>query len=180
MLDKEKGIFRFLDAIDIAVPSTLLLWHGEDIDAPGVTAACMHGYADRNSLEVAYILVADVSGDDTEPKISRMTEEQRFTLDEQLEAGTRNFCADNEIGFVKWTGSQLNFRHDTNILLSGYIVDLDGAGQQQRITARFTKNNRKWFIETAFAVALSNRLAKQMFLALHPVAILDTGQDHPI
>lgn len=180
ILDGENGIFRFLDAIDIAVPRNLLMWHGEDIDAPGVIAAIMHGYTERNSSEVAYILVGDVSGDGTEPKISSMTEEQRLTLDEQLETGTRHFCEDNGIRFVRWTGSKLNFRNNTNILVSGYIVDMDGAGHQQRITARFTKNNRKWFVETAFAVELADRLAKPMFLALHPVAILDTKQIYPI
>ena len=176
MIDGQKGTFRFLKAIDMAIPRELIMWHGEDVNAPGVVAAIMRGYAESSDFELAYILVGDVTEDETEPTISNKTELQRCAIDEKIQYGTRQFCHENNIGFVSWTGSQLNYLYDTHLLVSGYIVEMHGVGQQQRLTARFSKNGRKYFIETAFAVAFADHLAKPMFLALHPVCIHDTGQ----
>ena len=180
MIDHQAGIFRFLDTIDIAVPRNVLMWHGEDIDAPGVIAAIMRGYAERGGMEVAYIIVGDVTDDPTEPVISAMTDEETQEISILLIGGTQQFCRENDISFVKWTGSSLNFRDGVYIMVSGYVVEMEGIGHQQRITARFFRNSRKWFIETAFTVSLSEKLARPMFFALHPVSFVNSGVTKPI
>lgn len=177
MLDQSEGIFRFLKVVDLAVPRTGLIWHGVDIDAPGVEAAGMYGYLDPNASEVAYVLVGDVSGDPTEPVIRPMSDDEKSDLNVKIEDGTRDFCREQGFRFVKWMNCEVNQINGLYILVSAYIVEIEGIGEQQRITARFSKDGRKWFIETAFSVEMAEKLAKPMFLALHPVNIVDSSKE---
>jgi len=177
MLDHGKGVFRFLQTIDIALPNVGLHWHGEDIDAPGVEAAAMYGCLDPRGSEVAYVLVGDVSGDPTEPTITSMTDEEHVNLGIKIEDGTRDFCRTQGFRFIRWMGSEINHRSNVFILVSAYIVNIEGIGNQQRITARFVSKKRMWLIETAFSVEKEDILAKPMFLALHPVNIADNRSD---
>ncbi len=176
MLDESEGIFRFLNVVDLAVPRSGMVWHGVDIDAPGVEAACMYGYLDPSGGEVAYVLVGDVSGDPTEPVIGLMTDDEKSDLNVKIETGTRDFCRKQGFKFVKWMNCELNHLMGHHILVSAYIVEMEGIGEQQRMTARFQKNGRKWFIEAAFSVEMAYKLAKPMFLALHPVNIVDSSK----
>lgn len=178
--DRERRIFRFLDEVDVVVPSSGLIWRGENVDAPGVRAACMYGYMDVNLSEVAYVLIGDVTGDSSEPEIRGLDESPISSINALLEDGTREFCEVNGFKFVRWMNCNLNFISGIQMLVSAYIVEIDGIGQQQRITCRFSKDSRKWFIETAFSVALADSLAKPMFRALHPIKLVSSGQKGPI
>lgn len=176
MQDDERRILRFMGVIDLVVPKSRLIWHGVDIDVQGVEAACLYGYLDPNGSEVAYILVGDVSGDPTEPLIIPISDDEKSDLNVRIEDGTRDFCHEQGFKFVRWMNCELNNFNGLHILVSAYIVEIEGIGEQQRITARFQKDGRKWFIETAFSIELADELAKPMFLALHPVNIVDNSK----
>lgn len=166
-------IFRFLDVVDLELNNTGLWWTGEDINAPGVAAAILRGYVDSNSPEAAYLLVADVTGDPTEPDIVNMTTERVAALDKTLESGIRDMCKPNGLEMARWMNTYANTYSGKETVLSAYIVIDPIVGEQQRMALRFMHNDRKLLVESAFQVSRAATLAKPMFKALHAVNFVE-------
>lgn len=171
-VDPDNSIFEVLDLVKIKLPPKIW-WYSEDFETPSYFGHSFRGVFENDaSIERAYILVADVTGDADEPDTSTITNDNIKLVDEKLQKDTENQLPTIGLSLVRWMNSQLNFRYERNVLVTAYIVDDPGVGHRQRICARLNVKSRKLAIEVCFNVADAETLARPMFIAMHPVEFI--------
>jgi hypothetical protein len=165
-----RGIFRVLNRVEIHLPGKWW-WHGEDIEDTTAQGVIFRAYREHGGLDVAYLIVVDVTSDPTEPDISLLKHEDVAGLDRVLEAFIRQDMANQGSELVRWMSSQLNEADSQRGLVTAYIRK-DSGKERQIIALRMTINSRKMILMGCFDVADADSLASEIFNAMGQVTIL--------
>ena len=163
------GVFRVLNRVEIRLPGKWW-WHTEDIEDVTARGVIFRAHEERGGLDVAYLIVVDVTSDPSEPDISLLEEGDVAGLDRVLEAAIRRELA-QDIELVEWMSSYLNRNADNNKgLVTAYVVN-DQDKRRQMIALRMTINSQKFVFMGCFDVARANPLASEIFNAMRQVTI---------
>jgi hypothetical protein len=159
--------FEVLGLVSISLPGPWW-WHTSDLNDAGAVGAIFRCYEENKDNEVAYLLVADVSGVPQEPEISACQEQDIRELDRFLEREIRNLMARDGRQMVRWMSSHLNERSSGKYLVTAYIAN-DQGKQRQYIDVRTRIGQRNVVIAGCFDVSRADELARPIFLALNDV-----------
>ncbi len=149
-------------------------WRGEDIEndeAKGIIFRAYEGKLEEEELDVAYILVVDVTGDPEELNISSLDEDSAKDYDLHLHKGIKQGLPGEGMELIKWTSSQLNETEDLKILVTAYIVN-DQGKERQNIAFRMRVRESNLVIMGCFDIALKDQLAAPIFDAMQNFTFL--------
>ena len=173
LIDSRKGIFTILGLLSLRLPGQWW-WHSEDINEPNAKGSIFRtwGDGDPSGLDIAYLLVVDVTDDPTEPDISVLTRADVPSIDQFLQKGIAQSLKENEIELVKWMSSQLNETDSNKGLVTAYIT-LDQGKERQFIVLRLSIKGHKVVVMGCFDVEQRKILAGPIFEALQNVKVLN-------
>jgi hypothetical protein len=155
-----RGVFRVLNRVEIQLLGKWW-WHGEDIEDATAQGVIFRAYREHGGLDVAYLIVVDVTDDPTEPDISLLKHGDVAQLDRVLEAAIRQEMTDQGSELVRWMSSHLNEAESNKGLVTAYIIK-DCDKERQMIALRMMINQRKMILMGCFDVAEANTLASQI------------------
>jgi hypothetical protein len=135
------GVFNVMNITDIRLPGPWC-WHGEDIEQPDAKGVIFRAYRRSGGLDIAYLLVADVTTDPTEPDISDLIAADVPELDQRLEAGIRDQFETQSTTLTRWMSSRLNEDRGQRALLTAYIIT-DSGKDRQMMAVRMKIHGRK-------------------------------------
>jgi hypothetical protein len=143
-------------------------WRGEDIEnneeAKGIVFRA-YGEEQEEELDIAYILVADVTGDPEELNISSLDEDSAKDYDLHLYEDIKQNLPNEGMELIKWMSSQLNETEDLKILVTAYIVN-DQGKERQNIALRMRVRESNLVIMGCFDIAMKDQLAAPIFDAM--------------
>jgi len=161
-----------LGLVSIQLPGPWL-WHTEDIEDVKAKGVIFRGYGEgqEQKLDIAYLLVVDVTGDPEELNILSLDEDSAKDYDQHLHRGIKKTLADNGIELIKWMSSQLNDAEDFKGLVTAYIVK-DQGKERQHIVLRIRVRESNLVIMGCFDIAMKDQLAAPIFDAFRSILIL--------
>lgn len=165
--------YEILGMVRIAVFGPYL-WMTEDLDGPGMRGAMFRCYEDGNDRELAYLLVADVSADETEPDVSTLERADIENVDRYLEDGFRQGLANAGRRLIEWIPAVFHGTDDNKRLLTAYVGD-DQGQERHYVDCRLSIRGRKWVISGCFDVARKDDLAGPIYATLQNVEICAGG-----
>ncbi len=172
----EDGNFDVLGLVRVVLPGPWW-WQTEDFnDAGGGRGAIFRCYEegyvaeDGNLQELAYLLVADVSDDPTEPDITRFVQADVEGFDRFLEQEIRHLMSHDGRTMVNWMSSHLSETSSGAGLMSAYIAR-DSGRERQYMDARVNVGGRKVVIGGCFDVQRKDDLAVPVFWAVQQAAV---------
>jgi hypothetical protein len=172
------GRFEVLGLVSIVVPGpSSCWWHTEDFNDPGGAKGAIfrcyeEGYVaeDGDLQELAYLLVADVSNDPTEPDLTRFVQDDVEAFDRFLEQEIRRLMTRDGRTMIKWMSSHLSETSRGAGLVSAYIAR-DGGRERQYMDARISVGGRKVVIGGCFDIQRKHDLAAPVFWAVQDAAV---------
>lgn len=167
--------FVVLGLVSIALPGPWW-WHTADLNDAGAVGAIFRCYEKNNDKELAYLLVADVSGDPQEPDINAFAEKDIGKLDRFLEREIQALMARDGRQMVRWMSSHLNERLSGKCLVTAYTAN-DQGKERQYIDVRTRVGQRNVVIAGCFDVSRADELAKPIFFALNDARPLPDNSD---
>ena len=180
LVDYESHTFLVLGMVRVCLP-LLWPWYCEDMNDPNARGAIFRtwGSDEPTGDEIANIIVADATGDPTEPDVSIITGADIAKTDNYLESETAKALAEQEMKLTKWMGSEQKQCGNNNCLISRYIAS--DQGQSKCIIAyRQTIKDRKIVALGCFNVDLKEILEEPILSALEGVIPVnyDLGADY--
>jgi hypothetical protein len=148
-------------------------WRGEDIESEEAKGIIFRAYGEgqEEELDIAYILVADVTGDPEELNISSLDEDSAKAYDLHLHEEIKKNLPNEGMELIKWMSSQLNETADLKILVTAYIVN-DQGKERQNIALRLRVRQSNLVIMGCFDIAMKDQLASPIFDAIRSFVIL--------
>ena len=86
------GVFRILNRVKIRLPGKWW-WHTEDIEDATARGVIFRAHEGHDDLDVAYLIVVDVTSDPSEPDISLLEQGDVAAVYQVLEAAIRRELA---------------------------------------------------------------------------------------
>jgi hypothetical protein len=168
----EGGRFEIFSLVSIRTPGPWW-WHTEEFEtADGNSCVIFRCFGEPvEQDEVAYLLVADVSGDQEEKDISTLDEAGANEFDKFLETGASRIMSNEGRTMRKWMTSKLNEIRGRKVLVTAYIAR-DGARDRQYIDCRSTVNGRKLVVAGCFDVTRADEFAAPIFNAMQGAIFL--------
>jgi hypothetical protein len=154
-------------------------WQGEDIDdvkAKGIIFRTFAEGEEEGSQDIAYLIVADVTGDTEELNVSLLNEDSVKNYDLYLHQGIKNQLPDKGMELIKWMSSELNEIEGLKILVTAYIVD-DQGRERQNIALRMRVRGSNLVIMGCFDVDMKDQLAAPIFDAIRGFVILPSDAE---
>src|SRR5215470_808384 len=165
------GRFEILGLISLVLPGTWW-WHTEDFNDPGgAKGAIFRCYEndylaeDGNLQELAYLLVADVSDDPSEPDITRFEQKDVDQFDRFLEQESRRVMAREGRLMIRWMSSHLSVTSRGPGLMTAF-VGRDQGRDRQYMDARIRVGDRNVMIGGCFDIRRKDDLAAPIFWAV--------------
>jgi len=148
-------------------------WRGEDIESEEAKGIIFRAYGEgqEEELDIAYILVADVTGDPEELNISSLDEDSAKAYDLHLHEEIKKNLPNEGMELIKWMSSQLNETEDLKILVTAYIVN-DQGKERQNIVLRMRVRESNLVVMGCFDIAMKDQLAAPIFDAIRGFIIL--------
>lgn len=171
LIDPERGVFRVLNLIDVSLGAGLW-WFAEDMDTAEVKGAIFRGHLGNSEHDNAYLIVADATADPEEPRIENLDSKLAEEIDQVLRLAITRLRENQGMRVTEWMGSHPNTYKGRAALVTAYKILDPIAGLRQIMTSRILHAGRKIVIEAAFDIAAADRLARPMFISLHPVRLL--------
>ena len=142
-------------------------WNGEDIEDVKAKGAIFRAYAEgqEEGMDIAHLLVADVTGDSEELNISSLDEDSAKVYDLHLHEEIKQSLPDEGMQLIKWMSSQLNETEDLKILVTAYIVN-DQGKERQNIAFRMRVRESNLVIMGCFDIVMKEQLAAPIFDAM--------------
>jgi len=126
----DDGTFEVLGLIKVAVAGPWW-WQTEDLDDPGGAKGAIFRCLEADSpYDLGYLMAADVTGDPSEPDISRFEEADAAPFDRTLEEAIRALMASDGREMIKWMASELNQTPLGKGLMTAYIAHDQGRDRQ--------------------------------------------------
>jgi hypothetical protein len=126
----DNGVYEVLGLIKVTLAGPWW-WHTEDLDDPGgATGAIFRCVEADRPFDLGYLMAADVTGDPTEPDISRFEEADVAPFDRVLEEAIRGSMASDGREMIKWMASHLNENPLGKGLVTAYIAHDQGRDRQ--------------------------------------------------
>jgi hypothetical protein len=156
--------FEVLGLVSIALPGPWW-WHTEDLNETGAVGAIFRCYDRDNQNELAYLLVADLSSDQSEPDISAWQEVQASDFDRFLEREIRDRMMSDGREFIRWMSSHLNRGPLGTCLLTAYVAR-DQGRERQYMDLRARVRDRNICVGACFDIAHAKELSAPIMSAL--------------
>jgi len=173
----DTGVFEVVGLIKIRLLGPASgWWHVEDFDngdgAKGAVFRCYEGdylAEDGNLQELAYLMAVDVSGDPSEPDISRFDQSDVAKFDRELESAIQSSMAVDGRRMTKWMESHLSETVRGKGLVSAYIA-CDQGRDRQYFDLRVKIRNSNVLIGGCFDIARKEDLAAPIWQAIQEAA----------
>jgi hypothetical protein len=169
------GVFEVLGLIKIRPPGPWW-WHAEDFSDPGgAKGAIFRCYdadsraADGDLQELAYLLAADVTGDSSEPDITRFDQPHAEEFDVVLEHAIRSSMAREGRDMTKWMSSHLGETSLGKGLMTAYIAR-DQGRERQYFDLRIRIRQSNAVIGGCFDIPRKEELAAPIWQAVQDAA----------
>lgn len=162
LIDADQSVFSVLDVVTVQLFSGYH-WQGEDFSDPTAEGSTFYAFEDPPTKAVAWITIADVTRDESEPDISSLEESEILAIDASLRA-----AVEAQMQVVNWMHSKLNVSDTTKALVTPYIIESDGT-RWQYIGLRTSHRQKKYIVMGTFDVGRSDPLAQLVFHAMRSV-----------
>jgi hypothetical protein len=171
-IDSGNGLFDILGLVQIRLNGSWW-WQGEDLDEEGCRGSVFRtwGEGEPDGLDKAFVLVADVTDDPTEPDISQITIGDIERVDDELHTDIARGLEESGCKLIKWSPSQLNESPQFKALVTLYITE-DQGKERQYFVLRASANNRKLIVMGCFDVAEHETFASPILETLREAIIL--------
>ncbi|MBT5631518.1 MAG: hypothetical protein HOJ13_02195 [Nitrospina sp.] len=149
-------------------------WHGEDIEdvkAKGIIFRAFPDDDEEEPQDIAYLIIADVTGDTEEMNVALIDEDSAKDYDLYLHKEIKNKLPDEGMELIEWMSSELNEVEDLKILVTPYIVH-DQGRERQNIALRMRVRESNLIIMGCFDIDLKDQLASPIFDAIRDFHIL--------
>jgi hypothetical protein len=160
----DQARFEVLGLVSIALPSPWW-WHTEDLNETGVVGAIFRCFEEGNESELAYLLIADLSSDQSEPDVSTWLEMQASNFDRLLERQILDQMMSDGREFIRWMSSHLS-RGPLGKCLTTAYVGKDQGRERQYIDVRTRVRDRNICMGACFDVARAKELSAPIMSAL--------------
>jgi hypothetical protein len=170
-----KNRFEILGLVSLRLPGLGGWWHTEDVSQPTAKGAMFRYYGNDPDQEWAYLLVADVSNDPSEPDVTAFAASDAAAFDDFLRQAIPELFARDGRRLVKWMSSQLNeklARFDAKGLVTAYIA-WDHGRERQYIDCRTSVRDRKVIVAGCFDVGRKDDLAQAIFWSISDAGPID-------
>lgn len=172
LIDEENGIFSILDTVHIQL-SGPYWWKCEDIDEENCTGSIFRLFDEKESLDIAYIMVVDATNDPSEPDISGLDEDNVEAVDRYLFGEIVSALKQEGREMLEWMSSQLNETDCMKALVTAYKTQDQGKDRQE-VHMRINVNGRKWVLISCFDIARKDELAKPIIDIVRGAQITDS------
>jgi hypothetical protein len=174
LVDADKGLFEILDTVLVRI-STPYWTQQSDIDQASCrrTVFRIVDEAVDAGRAIATVEIVDVTGDETEPDISLLDEDQITDLDAEMESLMATALAQDGRRLIRWMTSKLNRTGEFLGLMTPFIVE-DAGKHRQYIDLRFIAKGRKMLARGTFDIDRSQELAKPIFGIMQNMRIKQT------
>jgi len=166
LIDPEQFVFSVLNLATVTLFRGVL-WQSTDLTYATATGSLFHAYEEGASDPVASITLVDVSGDPTEPNISRFNNDDAARFDAQLKARI-----ERQTTLVQWNASTLNEASGIKAMVTPYVALANGE-EWQYIAIRTHQHNNAYVLLGAYAMNKSDTLGPQVLKALGSITFQD-------
>lgn len=149
-----------------------ITWTVDHADDPsGAPSQTFHAYGPELERDIAQLVFADGTADDTEPDIASLRSEDVPDVDAYLQRGLAEYHASEGEAILRWMGSQLNAADRMRALVTAYIKT-DQGKERQVVAVRLPLHGRKVVVIGSFNVDRADILAVPIITALRQISIL--------
>lgn len=164
-----------LELVSLPLPNLGWWWNGEDIEGEKAKGHIFRTYGEypeqNNQLDVAYLLVVDVTGDPDELNVSSLDDDSAKDYDQHLHRAVRQELSKNGMELIEWMSSHLNEVGDLKGLVTAYVLR-DHGKERQSIALRIRVKECNLVIIGCFDISMKDQLAVPIFEAMRNVTIL--------
>ena len=167
-----KGRMEVLGLVSLKLPPPWW-WHCADLENESAEGAIFNAYKDEEEpgLDIAQIIVADVTRDPDELNISSLDENSAKDYDQFLHREIKKTLHNDGIEVIKWMSSQLNETKNFKGLLTAYIVK-DQGKERQMIALRIRVREFNLVIIGCFDIAMKDELVVPIYNAIGDIFVL--------
>ena len=165
LIDSDNSVFSVLGFIRLQLFNGYL-WQGSDITEPTAQGAAFYAFENPPADSVASITVVDVTADEYEPSISKITADQVVEIDKQLKEGARS-----QLEIVNWVSSTLNVSEGVQSLVTLYVVK-ERERYWQSVALRLEHNERKFVVVGMFDIQKAEPIAGLIFKSVQSISFL--------
>ncbi len=153
-----KGRMEVLGLVSLKLPPPWW-WHGSDLENESGEGAIFCAYKDEEEpgLDIAQIIVADVTRDPDELNISSLDENSAKDYDRFLHRDIKKNLHNDGRELIKWMSSQLIEKEKRKILFTEYI-EKDQGKERQMIALRMRVREFNLVIMGCFDIAMKDEL----------------------
>ena len=162
-----------LGLVSIQLPSPWW-WSGQDIEdvkAKGAAFRTFAGGEEDEEVDVAYLLVVDVTGDPEELNVLSLDEDSAKSYDQYLYRRLKKTLPDGGMELIEWLSSQLYETDNFKGFLTIYIVK-DQGKMRLNVVHRIRVRESNLVIAGCFDIAMDDQLTDPIFDAIKKIAIL--------
>jgi hypothetical protein len=172
LVDPDRGLFNVLDLAYLRLTGPWW-WESEDIDEEGCIGSIFRTWGDGEAtgLDKAYIIVADVTDDLSEPDISEISIQDVERVDHELHTDIARGLEESGSKLIKWIPSKLNESTNYKALVTPYIT-LDQGKERQFIVLRISAQERKLVVMGCFDVKEHETFAGPILAIMKQTEIL--------
>lgn len=176
MADEGAEYFTVLNLIGLTLPKPWW-WHWEDMENPNAKGAIFRtwGEGEPRGLNIAHLIVVDVTNDPTEPDISHLTSNDVATVDQTMRQDIERGLTTDGQQLVRWMSSQLNQISQRKGLVTTYIT-MEQGRERQCIALRLSVAGRKVVVMGSFDVSQHETLAEPISSALWGITVLKSTE----
>ena len=173
-----KGRMEVLGLVSLKLPPPWW-WHCTDLENESGEGATFYAYKDEEEtegeeeteLDIAQIIVADVTSDPDELDISSLDENSAKDYDQFLHREIKKTLHNDGIEVIKWMSSQLNETKNLKGLITAYIIK-DQGKERQMIALRMRVREFNLVIIGCFDIAMKDELVGPIYNAIGDIFVL--------
>ena len=164
-----------LELVSIQLPSPWW-WSGDDIEDMKTKGAIFRVFAKEKEFDIAYIVVADVTGNPQQLDISSLDEGSAKDYDLYLHKEAKKALSGRGMEIIEWRPSQLDETEGFKRLVTTYIVKDEGR-ERQNIALRIRVRQSNLVIMGCFDIEMKDQLAAPIFDAIRSFVILPSDAE---
>jgi hypothetical protein len=174
MDDNEQGMFTVLGLARLRLTGPFW-WHTDDIDEANAKGAIFRAYREGDPMELANVIVVDVTEDYTEPDVAQIQPDNVSSTDEALKSGIIKDFEGRHLVLLEWMSSQLNEVRGLKALVTAYTANDPSCGDRQFVACRMNIHGKKIVLMCCFNISEAKLLAVPIFGVLKAMEIIPSA-----